>query len=146
MEIETKALGRVEIKESQKIKIPKGLIGFEEYTDFALIESEYKPFLWLQSLQESRLAFLIVDPFLFCPDYEIDVDDDTLSSIGIDSPSKVMVMTIITIPASGKPITANMQGPLIINKENHEARQVVLGDVKWSTKYDIMKEKGKDLC
>ena len=143
MEIETKAIGKVAITEEQKLTLPEGLIGFEEYTKYALIDSEYEPFVWLQSLEEKNLAFLIVDPFLFCEEYEIDVDDGTLASIGIDSPAKVTVMAIITIPASGSPVTANLQGPLIINKDQGIAKQVVLGDNRWTTKHNILGNKGE---
>ena len=48
MEIETKAIGKVEITEEQKLTLPEGIIGFEEYKKFALIDSEYEPFVWLQ--------------------------------------------------------------------------------------------------
>ena len=64
MEIETKAIGTVTITDEQKLTLPEGIIGFEEYKKFALIDSEYEPFVWLQSLEEKNLAFLIVDPFL----------------------------------------------------------------------------------
>lgn len=144
MDIETKALGRVSITENDKIHFPSGLFGFEDYKEFALINSEYEPFYWLQSLQEKNLAFLVVDPFVFCTDYEIDVDDESLLSIGIDTPEKVKVMTIITIPVTGSPVTANLQGPVIINKDTNTAKQVVLTDNRWSTKYKLIQEKESD--
>ena len=34
MEIETKAIGKVAITEEQKLTLPEGLIGFEEYTKY----------------------------------------------------------------------------------------------------------------
>lgn len=123
-----------------KITIKDGLYGFEDYTIFQLHKCEYKPFVWLRSLEEQTLSFLLVDPFIFRPDYEIDVDDKTLSEIGISSPSDVLVMTIVTVPAGGKTVTANLQGPLIINKKTGCAKQVILGDAKWSTKHDILAE------
>ena len=52
-------------------------------------------------------------------------------------------MAIITIPASGSPVTANLQGPLIINKEQGIAKQVVLGDNRWTTKHNILGNKGE---
>ena len=107
-------------------------------------DSEYEPFVWLQSLEEKNLAFLIVDPFLFCEEYEIDVDDGTLASIGIDSPGKVTVMTIITIPGNNGKITANLQGPLIINKTNNLGMQFVLSDPKWTTKHELVAKQNKD--
>ena len=70
MEIVTKAHGKIEITEDRLITIPEGLFGFEEYTKYALVDSDYEPFLWLQSCEDSNLAFLIVDPFLICNEYE----------------------------------------------------------------------------
>ncbi len=127
----------------QKIIIPHGLFGFEDKTKYTLTESDYDPFMWLQSDEEKSLAFLVVDPFMFRPDYEIDVDDKSLSGIGIEDPSDVIVMVIVTIPGNGQPITANLQGPLVINKKNGQAMQIVLSDQKWCTKHDILAESKK---
>ena len=69
MEIITKARGKIEISEDKLLTIPEGLFGFEKYTKFALLESEYDPFLWLQSTEEPNVEFLIVDPFLIRTEY-----------------------------------------------------------------------------
>ena len=50
------------------LHFPRGLYGFENHTDFILSESEYKPFMWLQSSSEKSLSFLKVDHFLFFPE------------------------------------------------------------------------------
>ena len=63
MEVKTKTMGTVNVDESQIVSFPNGLYGFEEYHKYAIIEAEYKPFYWLQSLDEQNLAFIIVDPF-----------------------------------------------------------------------------------
>lgn len=130
----------------QNLSFPRGLFGFEEYTDFELFESEYEPFFWLQSKQNSSLAFLVVDPFLICTEYELDVDDKILSDIGVKSPSDVFVLSIVTVPSDGSPVTVNLQGPLIVNKMNSKCLQIVLSDPAWGTKHDIlaeMKKRGK---
>lgn len=138
MQIETKMMGTVSIENDRIIKIPLGLFGFEEYTDFALLESEYPPFIWLQSLQDKNLAFLLIDPFEIIPDYEADIDDKELARIGIKDPLDVMVLTIVTVPNDTGPITANFQGPLIINKKNHQCMQAILDNSKWTTKQNIV--------
>lgn len=127
----------------QKITIPEGLFGFEDYTCFQLEKSEYEPFLWLRSEEMKTLSFLVIDPFIFKQDYEIDVDDEALKEIGIESPSEVTVMVIVTLPSDKGPVTANLQGPLIINKKTGVAKQVVLGDSRWNTKHDILAESKK---
>ncbi|MCR5286039.1 MAG: flagellar assembly protein FliW [Treponema sp.] len=146
MEIMTKAKGKIEISEENLLTIPEGLFGFEDFTKFALVNSDYEPFIWLQSTENPNLAFLIVDPFLISSNYETDIDDDTLAKIGIEKPEDIIIMTIVTVPSDGSPITANFQGPIVINKKNHQCLQVVLADNRWTTKVNIidaLKAKGE---
>ena len=138
MLVKTKSSGNIEVDNAHIITIPEGLFGFEEYTKYALIECEYKLFMWLQSVQSSELAFLVVDPFIICKDYEIDVDDKELSKIGIVSPSEVCVLVLITITQDGSPVTANLLGPLVINRTNNKAMQTILTNDRWTTKYSII--------
>lgn len=138
MQVQTKTMGTVEVAKERIITIPAGLFGFEEYTDFALVNSEYQPLIWLQSLQDKNLAFLLIDPFFICSDYEVDVDDRVLSKIGITDPSDVIVFSIVTVPQDGSPATANLQGPLIMNRKNNKCIQAVLNDPKWTTKHNIL--------
>jgi flagellar assembly factor FliW len=140
MEIRTKAMGTVSIIEKQIIELEQGFYGFDQYHSFALIDAEQKPFIWVQSLEKSDLAFLSIDPFVFRPDYEIDIDDSLLSPLGIESAGDVLVFALITIPSSGGPITANLQGPLIINKKNNRGLQAILTDPRWQTKHDLVAE------
>ena len=135
MEIMTKAYGKKDVPEASILEIPEGLFGFEDYKKFALIESEYDPFLWLQSAEDPNLAFLIIDPFLIC--------DDSLLKIGITKPEDIIIMTIVTVPSDGSPITANFQGPLVINKVNKKCMQVILNDNRWSTKVNIIESLAK---
>lgn len=124
------------------LHFPQGLYGFENHTDFILSESEYKPFMWLQSVSEESLSFLTVDPFLFFSDYELDVDDESIKDIGVKDASDVLVISIVTLSSKDKHthITANLQGPLIINKNNKKGMQIVLPDPRWSTKHDLLQK------
>ena len=143
MELITKARGKIEISEDRLITIPAGLFGFEQYTKYALVDSDYEPFIWLQSCEDPNLAFLIIDPFLVCSDYETDIDDAALKKIGITKPEDIIIMTIVTVPHDGSPITANFQGPVVINKQNHQCMQAILTDNRWSTKVDIVEALNK---
>lgn len=138
MDIKTKTMGIKTIEQKQIVTFPEGLFGFEENKKYAIIESEYSPFIWLQSLDDEKLAFLIVDPFIICTDYEADIDDESLAKIDVKSPEDVIVMAILTVPTDGSHITANLQGPIVINKKNNLCEQIILSDNKWTTKHDII--------
>ena len=140
MKVLTKAYGNIEVNEKQKLTFSRGLFGFESFKDYVLLDSEKQPFFWLQSINVERVAFILINPFLFRPDYELDIDDEELTNIGIDDPSKALIFCIVTIPADGGPMTANLQGPIVINQETHEGCQAILTDQRWKTKHDIIAE------
>lgn len=140
MKVATKAYGLIDVDERQKITFPHGLLGFENFRDYVLLDAERQPFYWLQSLDSQALAFVLVNPFLFRPDYELDIDDQELTEIGIADPEKALIFAIVTIPADGSPMTANLQGPLVINRDARLARQAILTDQRWKTKHDVVAE------
>jgi len=140
MKVDTKAYGLMEVNEKQKVSIPQGLFGFEDYIDYVLLDSDNQPFLWLQSVDEKEIAFILIDPFLFRKDYEANITDEELAEIGIKSSDNALVFVIVTIPQDGGPMTANLQGPVIINKENMMGMQAILSESKWKTKHDIAAE------
>jgi len=144
MKVETKAYGVIEVDERQKVKIPQGLFGFEDNKDYVLVDdSDHGPFIWLQSLDDKDLAFILINPFFFRKDYEANVTDEELAEIGLKSHENALVFVIVTIPQDGSSMTANLQGPIIINKENMTGMQAILSDTKWKTKHDILAEFNK---
>ncbi|GBU28450.1 flagellar assembly protein FliW [Treponema sp. R8-4-B8] len=144
MKVDTKVYGVIEVDEKQKVIIPQGLFGFEDYKEYVLLDNmEQGQFFWLQSIDDKETAFILINPFLFRNDYEANVTNDELAEIGIKSPENALVFVIVTIPQDGSSMTANLQGPIIINKENMTGMQAILSDSKWRTKHDIIAEFNK---
>lgn len=139
MKVQSKAYGLIEVDERQRVTFPNGLFGFETVNEYVLIDAERQPFYWLQSLEAEHIAFITINPFLFRPDYELDIDDSELKEIGITKAADALVFSIVTIPPEG-PMTANLQGPLIINRETRIGKQGILADPRWKTKHDILEE------
>jgi Uncharacterized protein conserved in bacteria len=140
MRVKTKAYGEIEADERQLVSFPAGILGFEKFKDYILLDARQKPFFYLQSIDVPELAFILIDPFLFRPDYSLDVDDETLADIKVSRPDEVLVFAIVTVPGEGGSVTANLMGPVIINKTNRLGMQTVLADGRWRVKHDIMAE------
>ena len=140
MKVETKAYGLIDVDERQKLIFPQGLFGFEAFQNYILLDAEQKPFYWLQSSDNKELAFVLINPFQFKLDYEVDIDNEELLKIGVSNPEQVLIFSIITIPADGGAMTANLQGPLIINRDSRYGRQVILNDPRWKIKHDVIAE------
>jgi flagellar assembly factor FliW len=140
LKVITKAYGTVDVDERQKIMFPAGLFGFEPLKHYVMLDAEQQPFFWLQSTESAAVAFIMVSPFLFMPDYELNIIDDDLADIGLSSPEKALVFSIVTIPVDGGAMTANLQGPIVINRDTRMGKQIILSDPRWKTKHDVINE------
>lgn len=140
MKIRTKAFGEIDIDDRQVIDFPEGLIGFQKFTSYALLDAPQKPYFYLQSIDLPELAFILVDPFLFRADYAVDVQDELSSALGLASPEDALILCLVTVPTDGSPVTANLMGPIVIGKASRKGVQLPQADPRWKTKHDIMAE------
>ncbi len=142
MEIQTKAYGLIDVDERQKIIFPAGILGFENLKEYVLLDASQQPFYWLQSLDMSEIAFVLINPLIFRPDYTPDVSTAELQEINLtaDDKDNSLIFTIVTIPEDQSHMTANLQGPVIINKKERIARQCISINAKWKTQHFILEE------
>ena len=144
MKINTRKFGEVEVDEAKVINMSDGLPGFESYKRFILLEdAKYKPFCWFQSVEEPNLALVVMDPFIFKPDYRLDFKQVIEMKDWKDLDEKdLAIFVVVNVSASGKEkrITANLIGPLVVNPRTNEAVQAVFADAPYSHQHNIMEE------
>jgi flagellar assembly factor FliW len=137
MIIETSRFGPLEVDEHRLISFPKGILGFPDQPRYALIQTaENSCFYWLQAVERADLAFVVCDPRLFVPDYCVPVKLEELSQIHLADPSAAQVFIIVNKVESV--LTGNLQGPLVVNVQTREGRQLVLSDRRYSTRQPLM--------
>jgi len=143
MKIETTRFGVLEVSKEKIINFPKGLLGFEHLRQFVIVPVDNNPaFVWLQSVEASEVAFLLVDPFLFFSGYEVELTCDLREELSIKDRSDVIIQAIATIPKTGiKDMTANLVGPVVINVRRNLGKQVVLQNTEYGTKHPLFKNK-----
>ena len=147
MIINTKHLGQLEISEENIINFPKGLPGFEDRRDFALIAIEDTGgFYLLQDLEKTYISFIMVNPWNFYKDYSIDIKEEYLKTIEAESNDSdiIRVYVIITLEDSLKSSTCNLMAPIIINTEKRKGRQIILNESPYRTKHRLFLEESKD--
>jgi flagellar assembly factor FliW len=142
MIVETSRFGQLEVDEERLIRFEKGILGFPDQQAYALIQTaDESGFYWLQAVDRPDLAFVVCDPRLFVPDYVVPVKLEELSQIGLSDPSAAQVFTVVN--KVDDMLTGNLQGPLVVNVETREARQLVLSDRRYSTRHPLMNLKRK---
>lgn len=135
MKIKTTRFGEIEISEESILTMPDGMLGFDSCKRYVLLEDQPDvPFKWLQAVDEPSLAFIVVDPLEFEPDYNIDLPDEDAEFLGLRSPSDAAILTTVTLDKREGVITTNLLGPLVINSGTLRAKQIVLQDDRYGTK------------
>lgn len=138
MIISTSRFGQLEVDPERLITFEDGILGFPDEKRFALIQTgEGSGFYWLQAVDRVDLAFVVCDPRLFVPDYQVPVKLDDLECIGVKQADEAQVFTIVN-KVDGL-LTGNFHGPLVVNVATRRARQLVLSDKRYSTRQPLMR-------
>lgn len=127
-------LGTLTVETTAVLTFPEGLLGFPECRSFILLPAEKEHLYWLQSVDCSALAFLMIDPFVFFDGYTVDLAATDLARTAA-SADDLTVLAIVTLPQSraGDP-TANLQGPVVIDTRSSQGHQVVIADGRYGIK------------
>ena len=137
MNVHTTRFGTVDLDEKRIINFPGGLLGFSSYKTFALLQPDDDGvFFWLQSLESPELAFVVTDPTLWVQGYEVAIRREQMEELALGKLEDAQVFVIVN--KYGRSLTANMQGPLVVNIRNHQAAQLVLAEKKWTTRHEIV--------
>lgn len=137
MLVRTTRFGTVEIPDNRVISFPKGLLGFQSQKQFCLLEpGNDSAFLWLQSLDEPSLAFVVTDPSMFYKDYEVPIKPEQMQELELQQLSDAQVFVIVN--KVDQVLTGNLQGPLVINTLTRQGEQIVLADKRWTTRHHLV--------
>ncbi|WP_025716547.1 flagellar assembly protein FliW [Paenibacillus sp. 1-18] len=135
MIISTFIWGDIEVDEKEIYRFEKGIPGFEETTEFVLLDQDEAPFYYLQSLQQKELSFVLVDPFIFYPEYEFELPDSEAEELEIES--NLVVRSILTLHEQVENSTINLLAPLVFNPDNRQAKQVVLHQTTYQARHSL---------
>ena len=131
MKVETYLFGSVEVSPEKIITFPQGLVGFESSTRYMLAHEstdDQPSSFTLQSLDDSELAFQIVDPTTLGFHYELELSEAENVLLGSPAPEDVLVMQVLSKTEEGgnKGINPNLRAPLLINTKERIGMQKVM--------------------
>lgn len=134
MMIDEKAL-QSEAGDSDKVlTFPLGIPGFEKYTTYVVYHKEENDInaYWLESCEEPRVTFTLVEPGQYGLNYELELDDRERNILQAENADDLAVFLVLSKKASasgeGKTpgLNANITGPIIINTRTKRGLQKVL--------------------
>lgn len=143
MIIQSTHLGELDVPDDYIIHFSDGLSGFEEETEFVIIEhAPDSPFMFFQSVHSPDLVFVTIDPFHYFNNYQVEIDDETEAALKLSEEDLPIVRSIVHLGADPKLMTANLIAPLVINQNRRLGGQAVLHNSSYGTKHRIFSDGG----
>ena len=142
MKIQTSRFGTLEVDVEKIITFVQPFLGFPESTRFILHpHGPESPCMWLQSLDNPNLAFVVIHPALILAGYEPQISLHVKKELEADSGNELDVLVILTIPRDNPTaVTANLLGPVLINVNKRLAKQILLDPLKHDCCWPIGKK------
>jgi flagellar assembly factor FliW len=117
-----------EIDELPRVELPEGLVGIPAAQRFELARwgGDESPYAMFRCLDVEDLEFVVVAPGPFFPDYAPVVDDEVVDALELRTAEDAVVLVIVTVADPVDRSTANLLGPIVVNRRTHRGAQVVL--------------------
>lgn len=133
--------GQLEVSPSALITIPGGIIGFADLTKYVLLDYN-PPFSWLHSVEQSDLAFVVVNAAEFGDEYTfpLPVGDRDLDLRDSDMPA---IMNLVSVRSDPKLTTVNLKAPIVVNPRTMIGKQVVLDNPRFPVRMPLWIEEEK---
>ena len=143
--VSSSRFGEIQADPDKIITMTSPFLGFPESTRFMLIpHGENTPFMWLQSLDDPQLAFVVIPALILVPDYNPALPAQARQELKAGEEDELNILLLLTIPHNNpQKMTANLLGPLMINPEQRLAKQIILDPNKWDPRWPVFTDDGK---
>src|SRR3954453_3190492 len=113
--------------ESDILKFEEGLIGLPHLRRMVLVRQlDIFPVLWLASLDDAEIAFLVIDARTLYPEYQPAITDEVRARISLDSETTPLALAIVTIAQDWIMSPVNLRAPLFVNAAAMSGAQAAL--------------------
>jgi flagellar assembly factor FliW len=143
--IETARFGEVTFAETDVFEFPWGLPGFADQRRFlALSLAEQPNFVWLQSVDDPKLALPAADPWQIFPDYEPRMPAYATEALQLNSAEDFTILCVIVVTKEAEEMTMNLMAPVVINLKTRRGRQVMLENSSYSVRTPVPRKPLQD--
>ncbi|MGQ9552841.1 MAG: flagellar assembly protein FliW [Anaerolineae bacterium] len=130
-----------------EITFPEGLIGCCDWRHFRLLDAgDAGPIRLLQCLDDPAVGLYVIDPYLVEEHYELEMPAAASEAIGLTDWKEALVLCTLIVRQDPLQVTANLLGPLVINRANGLGVQVVLSGSGYSSRHVLVAPAGAVEC
>lgn len=124
MKILTKNFGEIEVTENDIITFDQPILGFENNKKYVFMidDSLNGEFIWLQSLDDGELCFVLANPCTLSEKYAPTFSEDISNIIGKGTYEMWLVMVVADVFSES---TVNLKSPIVVNLDQKRAAQFI---------------------
>jgi flagellar assembly factor FliW len=116
------------------------LIGIPDKKKFILIEKEdFKPFGYLQSVDDPSFILIVINPLLVEKDYRYDIHKGDMEALGIKDENDFSMLAVVVFAKRIEDITVNLRAPVLFNIHTKKALQVILQNDDYSAEEPLIR-------
>ncbi len=146
MQLQTTRFGQIVINPELIFTFPNGIPGFPHEHRFALLSIglDETPFIWMQSIANPDLCFLLVDPQAAFTHYPVAISDAEAEPLQYAPGAEVQVLCMVSVPQGDlRQATVNLKAPLWFNGQNKLALQSIIDTDAYSTRHPLFAKGGE---
>lgn len=127
MNIMTRDFGEIAVEEQDLITFAAPIFGFEQLSRFAVLMDDTLDgeFIWLQSVEDSSVCFVLASPARLIPDYAPQLPAEVEHTLGKGT---YELWNVMVVAEDLKASTVNLKSPIVLNLNENKAMQVILED------------------
>lgn len=137
--VNSRAYGTFEVLEEQVYFFPRGLVGLQEYREYALIQVEEGPFYLLHALND-ELSFILLPAHLASDNYGFQIDNATVELLGIRKAEEVNTYVIVNV-IDGE-LHVNLKAPVLAAPGNRRGCQFIIDDPSLPIRHPLTPKEG----
>lgn len=127
MQLHTSRFGSIDIDPNAIITFTQPILGFQEYRRFVLLPGPPGSFVkWLQSTDSGDLAFILMDPKLVVPQYNVELGQNELTELAVTRAEELDVFTLVVVPPDRTQVRTNLRAPILISPKHRLGKQTIL--------------------
>ena len=146
MNIKTRDFGDITVNKEDAINFTCGMYGFDEYVKYVILkDSPEDDIMYLQSIENTDLSFVLIDPYSIINSYDPNLNEEDLNELKVKTETELKFLVIAIIKENIKDSVVNLKSPIAINPNTKIAKQVILQN-SYPLRYNILGEEGGSVC
>jgi flagellar assembly factor FliW len=150
--IQTKCFGEVEYSPDAVFEFPHGMPGFEREHAFVFLnQPATHPLMFMQSLAQPELCFILLPVLAADPQYKLRVSEEDLEALRLPAGKQprigkdILCAVMVCTGGEGRPYpTVNLLAPIVVNLKLRMGIQAIQTPSRYSYRHPLISQDRKE--